>query len=80
MNNFLKKTFKDSMVGPIVVITTIMLIGLFYLVPYLSKEQDKKDAFAESQRLATYIRMFRSYYNSDILSKIKKPHRFKSKL
>ncbi|NOR58065.1 MAG: DUF3365 domain-containing protein [Sulfurimonas sp.] len=72
MNNFFKKTFKDSMIGPIALITTIMLVGLLYLVPYLSKEQDKKDAFLESQRLATYIKMFRSYYNSNILSKIKK--------
>ena len=66
------KIFKGSMIGAVVIITSFMLAGLFFLVPYLSKEQDKKDAFAEAQRLATYIRMFRAYYNSDILSKIKK--------
>lgn len=68
----ISRFFKDSMVGATIVVTSLMLIGLFYLVPHLSKEQDKKDAFAESQRLATYIRMFRAYYNDDILSKIKK--------
>ncbi len=68
LNNFLK----EKMATAVIIITTIMLVGLFFLVPYLSKVQDEKDAFIESQRLATYIRMFRSYYNSNILSKIKK--------
>ena len=72
MGSFFRKFFKESMIGAVIIVTSLMLIGLFYLVPYLSKEQDKKDAFAESQRLATYIKMFRAYYNSDILSKIKK--------
>ncbi len=66
------KLFKNSMVGAVGIITTVMLVGLFYLIPHLSEEEAKKDAFAESERLATYIRMFRAYYNSDILSKIKK--------
>nr|WP_321267330.1 ATP-binding protein [uncultured Sulfurimonas sp.] len=71
MNDFLKKTFKESMIGPIVIITSVMLLGLFYLVPTLSKEQDKKDAFYEAQRFANYIRTFRAYYTDDILTKVK---------
>ncbi len=60
------------MVGSIVSSIIIMLVGLFYLIPYLVNEQAKKDALQESQRLSSYIKMFRAYYNSDILSKIKK--------
>jgi len=71
INNFFYKYFKESMIGAIITITVIMLVGLLYLIPYLTKEQMEKDAFKESQRLVTYIRMFRSYYNSDILSKVK---------
>lgn len=71
----LKKTFKDffqnSMIGSIVVMTIIILSGLIYLVPQLSKEQSKKDAYAESARLVSYIKLFRAYYNDDILTKIK---------
>jgi len=72
MNNLFNKLFKESMLGPITLITLVILTGLLYMVPYLSKEQSKKDAFAESQRLVSYIKMFRAYYNSDVLSKIKK--------
>ncbi len=72
MGAFFNKYFKDSMLGAIVSVTIIMLVGLFYLIPYLTKEQLKQDAYEESERLATYIRMFRSYYTSDVLSKIKK--------
>jgi len=67
-----KELFQDSMIGSIGVMTIIILSGLIYLVPQLSKEQSKKDAYEESQRLVTYIKMFRAYYNSDVLSKIKK--------
>ena len=48
-----------------------MLLGILYLVPHLSKEQDKKNAFYEAQRFAEYIRIFRAYYTDDILTKIK---------
>lgn len=71
INSFFEKYFKNSMMGPIVLITVFMFIGLLYLIPYLTKEQLKKDAYEQSERLTTYIRMFRSYYNDDILLKIK---------
>ncbi len=72
MKKIFSKLFKESMIGPVSIITAIMLVGLLYLVPYLSQEQSKKDAFKEALRLKTYVTMFRAYYNSDILSKIKK--------
>ncbi len=72
MKKLYKQLFQDSLVGIVLSTTSVMFIGLLYLMPYLSKEQAKIDAFTESERLSTYIRMFRSYYNSDILSKIKK--------
>ncbi len=71
MNSFLKKIFKDILVVPIIIIAFVMLVGILYLVPYLSKEQDKENAFFEAQRFAEYIRTFRAYYTNDILSKIK---------
>ncbi len=71
MNKIYKQLFKESMVGVIGVITAVMLIGLLYLVPYLSQEQSKKDAYAESQRLVTYIKIFRAYYANNVLNKIK---------
>lgn len=70
MKKIFNKLFKDSMVGPISLITIIMLTGLLYLVPYLSKEQSKKEAFDESERLISYIKAFRSYYSKNILKKI----------
>lgn len=48
-----------------------MLLGILYLVPHLSKEQEKENAFFEAQRFAEYIRIFRAYYTDDILTKIK---------
>jgi len=71
MAEYFRKFFNESIVGPAMVVTIAMLVGLLFLVPYLTKEQDKKDAFKESKLLVTYMKMFRSYYNSDILSKIK---------
>ncbi len=70
MNKTFKQLFKDSMVGAVSLITLVMLTGLLFLVPYLSQEQAKKDAFAESERLIAYIKMFRSYYAKNILNKI----------
>ena len=70
MKEIINKLFKDSMVGPIGLITIIMLTGLLYLVPYLAKEQSIKDASAESQRLVSNIKTFRSYYAKNILTKI----------
>jgi len=72
MLKLLRKIFLDSFFGLILLLSSLTFIGLLYLIPYLTHEQAKKDAFSESQRLTTYIRMFRTYYNSDILSKIKK--------
>ena len=71
MNNFFKKIFKDILVIPIIITAAVMLLGILYLVPHLSKEQDKKNAFYEAQRFAEYIRIFRAYYTDDILTKIK---------
>ncbi len=71
IHKFYKQLFKESMVGIAGVITLIMLIGLLYLVPYLSYEQSKKDAYAESQRLVSYIKTVRAYYAGTILGKIK---------
>ncbi|MBC8236783.1 MAG: DUF3365 domain-containing protein, partial [Helicobacteraceae bacterium] len=48
-----------------------MIIGLSYLIPHFIKEQAIKDAYNESDRLTNYIRMFRAYYASDILRKVK---------
>ena len=70
MKKIFNKLFRDSMVGPIGIITLIMLTGLLYLVPYLSQEQSKKDAYKESERLVSHIRSFRSYYAQNILKKI----------
>ena len=63
--------FKNSMVGAVGLITLFMLTSLLYLVPHLSKEQSKQDAYIESQRVVNYIKLFRAYYNEHILSKIK---------
>lgn len=67
-----KQLFVHSMLGPVGVMTIIILSGLLYLVPTFTQEQSKKDAYAESQRVVNYIRLFRTYYNNHILSKIKK--------
>jgi PAS domain S-box-containing protein len=71
MGNFFQKIFKDIMILPVIIITIVMLLGLLFLVPHLSKEQDKEDAFFEAQRFAEYIRTFRAYYTDDILNKVK---------
>ncbi|MDD3836123.1 MAG: DUF3365 domain-containing protein, partial [Sulfurimonas sp.] len=71
MNSFFKKIFKDILVIPIIITAAVMLLGILYLVPHLSKEQEKENAFFEAQRFAEYIRIFRAYYTDDILTKIK---------
>jgi len=71
MKNIVNKLFKESMVGAVSTITALMLIGLLYLIPHLAKEQAKEEAFTQSQRIKTYLEMFRAYYNHDVLSKIK---------
>ena len=70
MKKILNKLFRDSMVGPVGTITLVMLTGLLYLVPYLSQEHSKKEAYLESERLISYIKTFRSYYAKNILKKI----------
>lgn len=70
MSDFFNKIFKESMVGAVLVTTTMMLIGLLYIVPYFAQQQVKKEAFLESQRLISYLRSFRAYYAKDILSKV----------
>ena len=66
----MNKFFKNSMIGAIILSLSITSIGLLFLVPYFTIEQAKKDAFAESERLTAYIKMFRSYYAKNILKKI----------
>ena len=70
MKKIFNQLFLNSMVGPIGIITLFMLAGLLYLVPHLSQEQSKKDAFKESERLVSNIKTFRSYYAKNILQKI----------
>jgi PAS domain S-box-containing protein len=71
MNSFFNKFFKESMLGIVFLVTFVMIIGLSYLIPSFIKEQAFKDAYDESDRLTNYLRMFRSYYTSDILKKVK---------
>ena len=66
----IRKYFVESMFGPIIIITIIMLFGLLNLVPYLVENKSKQDAYKESERLVSYIRTFRSYYSKQILRKI----------
>ena len=70
MKHLLNTLFKNSMLGIFGVVTSTMIIGLLYLVPYLSLEQSKKDAYAESEKLVAYLKTFREYYTKDILKKI----------
>ena len=58
------------MAGPVSVVTFTMLVGLLYLVPYLSKEQSKKDAYTESKVLVSEMKIFRAYYAKNVLRKI----------
>jgi PAS domain S-box-containing protein len=71
MKKLFSTFFKESMLGSVVIVFAIIFAGLTYLVPILTKETSIKDAYQESQRLVTYIRIFRSYYASDILKKVK---------
>ena len=71
MSRLFNKFFKESMLGVVLLVTLIMIIGLSYLIPHFIKEQTIKDAYNESERLTSYIRMFRAYYASDILKKVK---------
>ena len=70
MKPFFNRLFRESMVGPVGAITLAMLAGLLYLIPYLVKEQSKKDAFLEAERLTSYVKTFRAYYSNNVLNKI----------
>jgi PAS domain S-box-containing protein len=63
--------FKDSFIGPIVMISIVMGAGLYYIIPTLSKKYAKEQSVEQSERLVDHIRTFRSYYNDHILSKIR---------
>ncbi|MEA1919075.1 MAG: ATP-binding protein [Campylobacterota bacterium] len=63
--------FRDSTIGPIIGVSITLSIGLFYLIPYLSKNYEKEQSVIQAERLVAHIRMFRSYYNDHILSKVR---------
>lgn len=71
MLNFFTRFFKESMIGASLVISIFIFSGLYFIVPHLAKEKSIENAYAESQRLTTYIRIFRAYYAGNILNKIK---------
>lgn len=70
MSNFFERFFKESMIGAVLISSTLMLLGILYLVPYLEKQRAKKEAFVQSERLISYIKMFRSYYAKNVLKKV----------
>ncbi|MEA3522296.1 MAG: ATP-binding protein [Campylobacterota bacterium] len=70
MKQFIK-LFKDSIIGPVVVVSISLSIGLFYLIPFLSQYYAKEQSLIQSERLVTHIRMFRAYYNDYVLSKVR---------
>jgi len=63
---------KDSILGPIVVISITLGVGLFYIIPFLSEHYAREQSVVQAERLVTHIRMFRAYYNEHILSKVRK--------
>jgi PAS domain S-box-containing protein len=66
----IRKYFFESMVGPTIIVTVFMITGLLNLVPYLAEKKSQKDLYQESERIVSYIKIFRSYYSKNILSKV----------
>ena len=59
-----------KIITPLIISMFIMLSGIFFLTPYLLKEFSKEDAFMQAKQVVENIKVFRSYYSRDILSKI----------
>ncbi|MBN2895391.1 MAG: DUF3365 domain-containing protein [Campylobacterales bacterium] len=61
----------DSFLGPVVVVSLMTALGLLYIIPSLNEASIKAQSIEQAERLVEHIRIFRSYYNDHILSKVR---------
>ncbi len=64
--------FINPYIGPILAVTLIIIYLTFFLLPNYSKENKEAQIIKESLSTINNLKVFRSYYTSNILSKIKK--------
>ncbi len=62
---------KNSIIIPILMISSLMVVGVITFIPYISDKGTIERETEKSKELVNYIRIFRSYYTDHILSKIK---------
>jgi len=71
MFKFLYKTITNPIIGPVVVSSiTLFLLAIFYL-PTLSLQNQKDKIILESISLVDHLKTFRSYYNENVVEKVK---------
>ncbi len=64
-------SFKNNIIIPVLIISLVILIGLFYYLPKVTLDNTLQSATKNSDNLVTHMRIFRSYYTNKILSKVK---------
>jgi len=69
---FITSLFQNSMIGPFIVVSIFLAVGLSYFVPKLSSLYLKEQSIEQAEVLVDHIRTFRSYYNKNVLGKIRK--------
>ncbi len=64
-------SFKNNVLLPVSIISLIILAGLFYYLPKITLENTLQTTTKNSDDLVTHMRIFRSYYTTKVLSKVK---------
>ncbi|MEA2110562.1 MAG: ATP-binding protein [Campylobacterota bacterium] len=65
-----KLLLKNSIVVPILMIASLMVVGIITLIPYISDKGTIERETEKAKELVGYIRTFRSYYTDHVISKI----------
>ncbi len=69
--NRIVRLLSDSFLGPVVVVSLITALGLLYIIPNLNEASIKAQSIEQAERLVEHIRIFRTYYNDHVLSKVR---------
>lgn len=70
----LKKTIRligNPILGPILTGLFLSIVWVFYFIPPVSEENQKQKAIQEAKNVVSHLKTFRSYYTSNVVTKVK---------
>jgi PAS domain S-box-containing protein len=71
MFKFIYKTVTNPIIGPVVVSSIVLFILVIFYLPTLSLQNQKDKIILESDSLIGHLKTFRSYYNENVVRKLK---------